>query len=62
MCEGCGLGTFEPDASGRNNAWYIGSNWRSNRFRVEGSYTDIDEDFNPAVGICQTYRHPAIPR
>ena len=45
--------TFEPDASGRNNAWYIGSNWRSNRFRVEGSYTDIDEDFNPAVGYVR---------
>ena len=45
--------TFEPDASGRNNAWYLGSNWRSNRFRVEGSYTDIDEDFNPAVGYVR---------
>ena len=45
--------TFEPGASGRNNAWYLGSNWRSNRFRVEGSYTDIDEDFNPAVGYVR---------
>ena len=45
--------TFEPDASGRNNAWYLGTNWRSNRFRVEGSYTDIDENFNPAVGYVR---------
>lgn len=45
--------TFEPDASGQNNAWYIGSNWRSRYFRVEGSYTDIGEDFNPAVGYVR---------
>lgn len=45
--------TFEPGASGQNNAWYLGSNWRSNRFRVEGSYTDIDADFNPAVGYVR---------
>ena len=45
--------TFEPGASGQNNAWYLGTNWRSNRFRVEGSYTDIDEDFNPAVGYVR---------
>ncbi len=45
--------TFEPGASGENNAWYLGSNWRSNRFRVEGSYTDIDADFNPAVGYVR---------
>ena len=49
--------TFEPDASGQNNAWYLGSNWRSKHFRVEGSYTDIDEDFNPAVGYV---RRPGI--
>ena len=45
--------TFEPDASGRNNAWYIGSYWRRDRIRVEGSYTDIDDDFNPAVGYVR---------
>ena len=45
--------TFEPGMSGQNNAWYLGSNWRSNRFRLEGSYTDIDEDFNPAVGYVR---------
>ena len=45
--------TFEPGIAGQNNAWYLGSNWRSNRFRLEGSYTDIDEDFNPAVGYVR---------
>ena len=45
--------TFEPGIAGQNNAWYLGSNWRSNRFRLEGSYTDIAEDFNPAVGYVR---------
>lgn len=45
--------TFEPNASGENNAWFFGSNWRSRYFRIEGSYTDIDEDFNPAVGYVR---------
>ena len=49
--------TFEPNASGENNAWYLGSNWRSRYFRIEGSYTDIDADFNPAVGYV---RRPGI--
>ena len=45
--------TFEPGMSGQNNAWYLGSRWQNNSFRVEGSYTDIDEDFNPAVGYVR---------
>ena len=45
--------TFEPGASGQNDAWYLGANWRRNRFRLEGSYTDINEDFNPAVGYVR---------
>ena len=45
--------TFEPDATQQNNAWYIGSNWRSRYFRVEGSYTDIGDGFNPAVGYVR---------
>ena len=45
--------TFEPGMSGENNAWYLGSRWQNNRFRLEGSYTDIDEDFNPAVGYVR---------
>ncbi len=45
--------TFEPEMSGRNNAWYLGSRWRNGNFRLEGSYTDIDDDFNPAVGYVR---------
>ena len=45
--------TFEPGASGQNDAWYLGANWRRDRFRLEGSYTDINEDFNPAVGYVR---------
>ena len=45
--------TFEPGMSGQNNAWYMGSQWQNNNFRVEGSYTDIDGDFNPAVGYVR---------
>ena len=45
--------TFEPDASGQNDAWYLGANWRRSRFRLEGSYTDIAEDFNPDVGYVR---------
>ena len=45
--------TFEPGTSGQNDAWYLGANWRRDRFRLEGSYTDINEDFNPAVGYVR---------
>ena len=45
--------TFEQGMSGRNNAWYLGTRWRNDIFRASGSYTDIDEDFNPAVGYVR---------
>ena len=45
--------TFEPGMSGQNNAWYLGSRWQNNRFRLAGAYTDIDDDFNPAVGYVR---------
>ena len=45
--------TFEPDISGQNNALYLGSTWRNRDLRLEGSYTDIDENFNPEVGFIQ---------
>ena len=45
--------TFEPDMSGENNAWHIGARWRSDIFRLSSSYTDLDEDFDPAVGYVQ---------
>ena len=45
--------TFEPNMSGKNNAWYIGTRWRNDTFRFGSSYTDIDDDFNPAAGYVQ---------
>ena len=45
--------TFEPDITGQNNALYLGSTWRNRDLRLEGSYTDIDENFNPEVGFIQ---------
>ena len=45
--------TFTPDMSGRNNAWYLGTKWRNDIFRLGASYTDIDEDFDPAVGFVR---------
>ena len=45
--------TFEPDASGQNNALYLGGTWRNRDLRLEGLYMDIDENFNPEVGFIQ---------
>ena len=45
--------TFSPNMSGMNNAWHLSSRFRSDNFRINGSYTDIDEDFDPAVGYVQ---------
>jgi hypothetical protein len=45
--------TFEEEVSGQSNAWYFGSRWRNNLFRLEGSYTDIGEKFNPEVGFIR---------
>ncbi len=43
----------EEEMSGQHDAWYLGSNWRNDRFRLESSYMDIGEDFNPAVGFVR---------
>ena len=51
-----GLWAYTSDsdeADGSDNAWYIGSTWRNDRFRVGGSYTDIGEHFNPEVGYIR---------
>ena len=45
--------TFEADITGNSNAFFIGGDWRTNLFRLNGSYTDIGEDFNPEVGYIQ---------
>ena len=43
--------TFEEENSEENNAFYLGSTWRNDRFRISGSYTDIGEFFNPEAGF-----------
>ncbi|MCG9128336.1 carbohydrate binding family 9 domain-containing protein [Candidatus Poribacteria bacterium] len=45
--------TYSPDISGNNNAWYFGSQWRNDDFRVSATLTDIDDDFNPEVGFVR---------
>lgn len=45
--------TFEPDDTGKTNAFYLGTRWRKDRLRIEGAYTDIGEDFNPGVGYVR---------
>ena len=55
--------TFEADVSGNSNAFFIGGDWRTNLFRLDASYTDIGEDFNPGVGFVQrTEERPDIRR
>ena len=45
--------TFEADSLGNSNAFFFGGDWRTNLFRLDASYTDIGEDFNPEVGYIQ---------
>ena len=45
--------TFDAEATGNSNAFFIGGDWRTNLFRLNSSYTDIGEDFNPEVGYIQ---------
>ena len=51
--EGLWSRTFEADVSGNANAFFFGGDWRTNLFRLDASYTDIGEDFNPEVGFVQ---------
>ena len=44
---------FEVDVDRNSNAFFIGGDWRTNLFRLDASYTDIGEDFNPEVGYIQ---------
>ena len=44
---------FEVDVARNSNAFFIGGDWRTNLFRLDASYTDIGEDFNPEVGYIQ---------
>lgn len=45
--------TFFPGMSGKNNALYFGTRLRKDTLRFSASYTDIDEDFDPAVGFVR---------
>ena len=45
--------SFGSQAAPKSNAFFIGGDWRTNLFRLNGSYTDIGEDFNPEVGYIQ---------
>ncbi len=55
--------TFEADVQGNSNAFFIGGDWRTNLFRLDASYTDFGEDFNPGVGFVQrTEERPDVRR
>ena len=45
--------SFEADVLGKSNAFSLTGDWRTNLFRLNGSYMDIGEDFNPEVGFVQ---------
>ena len=45
--------TLDNGVSEQNDAFYLGGDWRNNRFEVEGSYTDIGGQFNPEVGFVR---------
>ena len=45
--------TFDDGVSEQNDVFYLGSDWRSNRLQVDGSYTDIGAQFNSEVGFAR---------
>ena len=45
--------SFEADVLGNSNAFSLSGDWRTNLFRLNGSYMDIGEGFNPEVGFVQ---------
>ena len=51
--DGLWSSTFDADVAGNSNAFFIGGDWRTNLFRLNSSYTDIGEDYNPGVGFVQ---------
>ena len=51
--DGLWSSTFEADVAGNSNAFFIGGDWRTNLFRLNSSYTDIGEAYNPGVGFVQ---------
>ena len=45
--------SFEANVLGKSNAFSLTGDWRTNLFRLNGSYMDIGENFNPEVGFVQ---------
>ena len=45
--------SFEADVLESSNAFSLTGDWRTNLFRLNGSYMDIGENFNPEVGFVQ---------
>ena len=45
--------SFDSMPTENPNAYYLGSEWRTNMFQLNGSYTDIGEDYNPEVGYVR---------
>ena len=45
--------TFDDEVSEQDDAFYLGGDWRSSRFQVDGSFTDIGGEFNPEVGFVR---------
>ena len=43
--------TLDQDQGGQ--AWYMGSEWRSDLFRVDGAFSSIGQHFNPEVGFVR---------
>lgn len=43
----------EEETSGNHDAWSLGGNWRNDLLRLEGSYIDVDENFNPEMGYVR---------
>ena len=50
---GSSTASFGSQAAPKSNAFFVGGDWRTNLFRLNGSYTDIGADFNPEVGFVQ---------
>jgi len=45
--------TYTPDLSGDDLAGNVFAGYRSNLWRIQGNYTDIQDNFNPEVGFVQ---------
>ena len=53
MFEGCGHGLLNPVCLVRITLGTSAPDGKITASRLEGAYTDIDDDFNPAVGYVR---------